>query len=226
MKILNLLEKNILIDINKIKYIDHLRYPRHKSSLSRKLNIDYWSMINPPAMNSEKSTTTDLTNVIRLANGRTQSETDLVIKVDKDPFLIFAPLIEKHNLHFPESTFKNLYIFLSEIVTDIKYFYNRARPNQLAQFYGLNIDILVTNTHHTPSYPSGHTAYASLVACILSDLYPDHSRHFWDIVNICGNCRVLQGVHFMADNKASVELVKKVYLPLKNFNLNFSHFYQ
>lgn len=226
MRIINLVQNNISNDINKIKYVNNLGYPRHKSNLSKKLNIDYWSMIAPPALNGENTTTSDLSRVIQLANNRTQSETNLVINVDKDPLVLFTPFLQKKELNFPAPIFKNLYAFLSEIITDLKYFYNRARPEQLANFYGLTIDVLRTKTHHTPSYPSGHTAYAALIAAILSDLYPGHSVYFWDMVDICANCRRLQGVHFQTDNQASIELVKKVYLPLKQFDYDFTSQYK
>lgn len=221
MSILDLVQQNISRDINHLKYVDNLRYPRHKSYLAKKLDIDYWSMIGPPPLNSEKSTTSDLTKVLRLSNNRTKSETKLVIDVDNDPLTVFEPLLNQYQLVFPKDVFKNLYIFLAEIISDIKYYYNRARPEQLAKFYGLHIDVLRTKTHLSPSYPSGHTAYASLIACILSDLYPEHTSHFWHTVDICANCRVLQGVHFHADNQASIELVKKVYIPLKTFDHYF-----
>lgn len=226
MRIINIVQNHISSDINKIKYVNNLRYPRYKSNLSKKLNIDYWSMIEPPALNGEKTTTSDLTRIIQLANNRTQSETKLVISVDKDPLVLFTPFLQKKELIFPESIFKNLYAFLSEMTTDLKYFYNRARPAQLADFYGLTIDVLRTKTHHTPSYPSGHTTYASLIACILSDLYPDYASNFWNMVDICANCRILQGVHFDSDNQASIHLVKKVYKQLKTFDYDFSSKYK
>lgn len=221
MNTLSFVQRYVSRDINKIQYVDNLRYEREKGNLSKKLQIDYWSMIDPPPLNSEKITTADLTNVIRLANGRTKSETSLVISVDEDPMTIFMPIINRYNMSFPEQVFKQLYTYLREIIRDIKYFYNRARPEQLANFYGLPLDIVRSKTHLSPSYPSGHTAYASLIASILSDIYPQYVRDLWGVVDICGQCRMLQGVHFNTDNQASIELVKKVYIPLKEFDSSF-----
>lgn len=206
--------------IDDIVYIENLKTGL-KSNLSNKLNINYWNYIQEPLNNSNIKKTNDLTNVIKLANNRNSKETKLVYLVDDDPFKLFIPIIEKHSLVFPFLEFTQIYQFLHPIITDLKYFFNKPRPKQLANYYNLDINVIHTKTHKTPSYPSGHTAYASLIAAILTKKYPEYSNKFWDAVNLCGQARILQGVHFQEDNLASIEFVKKVYTPLYNFNLNF-----
>jgi hypothetical protein len=218
LKTLSFVQEYLSKDINQIKYIDNLKHPRYQGNLSKKIGIDYWSMINPPPLNGEKETTSDLTQVIKYANSRTIAETTLVLDVDKDPLVLFSNLMAEHNIDFPYKDFADMYAFLSEIVTDLKYYYNRPRPKQLAMYYNLNLDVLRTETHHTPSYPSGHTAYASLIAAILAEIKPELSDNLWKIAGKCGHCRVMQGVHFIGDNMASLQLVRKVYKPLKEFN--------
>ena len=44
----------------------------------------------------------------------------------------------------------------------LKYYFNRPRPEQIAPYYEYRINVMYTETHHTPSYPSGHTIYAEL----------------------------------------------------------------
>lgn len=207
--------------INSIKYYKDQYFAREKSNLSKILGIDYWQYITDPSLNSSKKTTSDLTEVIRKANNRTKNELDLVWLVDKDPIKLFQSVLQKHNLTFPYLLFDELYTFLSSIIKDLKIYYNRARPNQIADFYGIEIDVVHTKTHHTPSYPSGHTAYASLVASILTEYYPEYTTEFWSIAKKCGEARILQGVHFKEDNIASMNLVQGVYLSLKSLNSHF-----
>lgn len=222
MKLLAAVQKIILSkSINSIKYEDGLVFPYEKSSLSSKLNIDFWSMISDPPTNDSRETTSDLTKVIQLANNRIKKDIELVIATDKDPLILFDPLIKKNNLDFPYVEFREMYTFLKEMIKDLKFYYNRPRPYQLAKFYNQNIDVIHTKTHRTPSYPSGHTAYAALIASILSDKYPEYHDEFWNIVDQCGLGRIMQGVHFPGDNTASIEFVKRVYKPLKSFNTNF-----
>lgn len=205
-------------NINNIVYNKNLVFPKSKSNLSQKLGIDYWSMISDPPTNDSKATTNDLTTVIASANNRTKSETDLVFLVDKDPLKLFLPFLKENNIDFPYKKFDQLYIFLKEMIKDLKFFYNRARPLQLAKFYNVTLDVIHTKTHHTASYPSGHTAYAALAACVLQDLYPEHSDYYWAAVDKCGFGRVLQGVHYPGDNTASIGFVKRVYKALEDFD--------
>lgn len=198
-------------NINSLVYNPSLKFPKHKSSLSIRLGIDYWSMIPDPPSNDSQQTTRELTEIISFANNRTRSEKELVYLVDNDPLDLFLPFLQTNNLSFPYKKFDNLYTYVIEIIKDMKYFYNRPRPFQLAEFYNVQIDRIITKTHQTPSYPSGHTAYCALASCILSELYPEHSVYFWSLTDKCGLARVLQGVHFPGDNAASVSLIQKVY---------------
>lgn len=222
MKLLSSVQNVLNQKINQIHYIDNLRYPRSKGNLSKKLNVDYWSMIDPAPLNSETTTYTDLLSVIDKANHRTEDQTTLVYTVDKDPIKLFEALFADYNLDFAYDRFQNLYTYLSLIIKDIKYFYNRARPLQLANFYNLSLDVIHTPTHRTPSYPSGHTAYAALIGCMLSEQYPQYTDEIWSIVKKCAEARILQGVHFHGDNTASIDLVKRVYVPLQTFDQTFS----
>jgi hypothetical protein len=223
MKLLSAVQEIILSkNINSIKYENGLMFPYSKSSLSKKLDIDYWSMIEAPPSNDSRETTSDLTRVIQLANNRIKKDIELVLVTDKNPLTLFEPIIKKYGLNFPHKEFAQLYTFLLEIIKDIKYFYNRARPYQLAKFYNQEIDVIHTDSHKTPSYPSGHTAYAALIASILSDKYPQYTDEFWEIVNICGLARSMQGVHYPGDNEASIKMIKRVYKPLRDFNSQFS----
>lgn len=206
-------------NINNLVYNPNLTFPKHKSSLSIKLGIDYWSMISDPPSNDSQQTTKELKDIISLSKNRTLSEEELVYLVDNDPLDLFFPFLKTNNLSFPYQKFDNLYTYIIEIIKDIKYFYNRPRPFQLAEFYNLKINRIITKTHHTPAYPSGHTAYCSLASCILSDLYPEHSFYFWSLADKCGLARVLQGVHFPSDNEASISLIKKVYKQLIKLDL-------
>jgi hypothetical protein len=69
----------------------------------------------------------------------------------------------------------------------------------------VTVNVLVTDTHHTAAYPSGHTVYSNLVANILKNLFPQINTKELDyIVLETARARVLQGVHFPSDNKASI----------------------
>ena len=87
----------------------------------------------------------------------------------------------------------------------------------MAKYYDIPIEVIVTDTHHTAAYPSGHTVYSSLIARILKHHYPIIDQRKLDIlIANTAKARVLQGVHFPSDNQASVELTKVLFNKLKD----------
>ena len=97
------------------------------------------------------------------------------------------------------------YGIIKPLIHNTKNYWNRPRPKQLADMYNIDIDVVLTDTHHTASYPSGHTVYSNLVAMILKDLFPEiDQKKLTNIVSQTAKARVLQGVHFPTDNKASL----------------------
>ena len=100
----------------------------------------------------------------------------------------------------------------------VKWKYNRPRPYQLAKKLGMDFKHFESprKTHHTPSYPSGHSMYGHLVANILSDMYPDHEKEWTEAAKMVGDARVGQGVHFPSDNKASAYITKSIWDDVKD----------
>lgn len=97
-----------------------------------------------------------------------------------------------------------------------KIYWNRARPNQLAKYLNVPLNVIATDTHHTASYPSGHVVYSNLAANIIKDLYPQiQIRELDFIVNETARARVLQGVHYPSDNKASLVFSNYIFNKLR-----------
>lgn len=128
----------------------------------------------------------------------------LIKLVDKEPLDLFNDTLRRNNLDFDRADFKKIWNIGLPIIMNLKYQYNRARPEQLAPFFGLTINVQKTSTHQTPAYPSGHTAYTAFAAYLLSDMYPRFSSEFFRQVGVAGYARCLQGVHYPSDNEASM----------------------
>lgn len=192
---------------NKMEYQDDIK--------NNIVKIDWLKIIDAPPKNSSVKTTRELSAISKATVNRTSKEVDLVIKVDKDPNTLFIDFLEKKNLKFPKSKFLTFYDLLEPYIYGLKYHFNRARPEQLAPYHNINLKVMYTDTHHTPSYPSGHTMYAELAARILSDQYPQYKTEFIEISKFCGLARVLQGVHFPSDNDASVQAISVLYPLIK-----------
>lgn len=205
-----------------LKY-KNLTFHNRPTELENTIPIKYFDKIQSPSSNDSEQTKKELLYTQKLTTSRKPEIIDTVLTIDKDPLIIFKHFLSKRTLYFPELQFNQLYSILYEIVLDIKYYYNRPRPNQIAEFYNINLDIISTKTHHTPSYPSGHTAYAALAYELLTELYPEYNTKFKELLSKVSKARLIQGIHFESDNEASISLVHSIYPDLKKIIMENYH---
>jgi len=174
----------------------------------------YWDL---PPSNTSKQTLKELELVSKSTLNRSKRDIELVHRIDQDPDSYFIDLTKEYKVEYPVNSIKEFYAIVKPILFNVKSMWNRPRPTQLAKYYGLPIEVIVTDTHHTAAYPSGHTVYSSLIARILKHHYPIIDQRKLDIlVANTAKARVLQGVHFPSDNQASVELTKVLFNKLKD----------
>ena len=191
------------------KYFNYLESPYASIEFPELGDIKLFEIVPQPKANSSATTKSELQEVVRASSNRTEKEIKHVLEVDKDPLLVFDPFLHKHDLKLDRPLFATMYYnCLLAIVDHLKYFYNRARPFQIAPHLGYVISVIQTSTHQTPSYPSGHLTEGALIAEILSDIYPEHKTAFYEAAGLVGKARVLQGVHYPSDNEASMILAR------------------
>lgn len=203
------------LNIDNIKYTTNIVQDEPIASL---INFNYKSILDSPAKNSSVSTLEELIYISKMTNSRTNRDIKFVTKIDKNPASLIIDFCHNKNIIFPKSDLNDLYQIIKPLILNTKYYFNRARPYQLAKFYGLTINIIETDTHHTPSYPSGHTVYARLAANLVLKSNPEFQYELDLIVNKSAHARVLQGVHYPSDNKASVIFTDYIFKKLINQN--------
>lgn len=208
--------QNILLK-KKIQKIDEIEYTNLlHDNVSPKFDFEYFSILEQPPSNSSDITKKEIEEIVNLSSNRSEAAIKTILLIDEDPLIIFKSVLKTKNLIFPNEKFDSMYEILKEVVLDLKYFFNRPRPNQVSEIYNIDIDVLHTGTHSTPAYPSGHVAYASLAELLLSEMYPEYKNEFSDITTKVGKARIMQGVHFRSDNDASILLVSKLYPKIKS----------
>lgn len=209
--------QDILLN-NKIKKLHALTY-KNLTNYSKPdiLPFDYF-ILDPPPANDSVQTKNELDEVIAQTLSRNETSIETILAIDKDSLIIYKSFFAKKQLDFPEEKFRKLYDVLHSIIKELKLFYNRPRPNQIAEFYNTNIDVLNTKTHSTPSYPSGHVAYAKLAELFASEIYPDYVTQFQSFTEKVSQARIKQGVHFRSDNEASIKLLDAIYPKLKELS--------
>lgn len=180
------------------------------------VDFDWKKILEAPPSNISKETFLELQLVSQSTLNRTLEETKLVEIIDQDPDRLFIELVNQYDLKYPSNKISEFYNVIEPILMNIKFLWNRPRPAQLAKYYDLNIDVIVTDTHHTAAYPSGHTVYSSLVAHIIEYYYPTvNKQKLHSLVKDTEKARILQGVHYPSDNLASIKLTKFLFNKLK-----------
>jgi acid phosphatase (class A) len=193
--------------INNIKYSDKQKIYK----VSPYITIGWEGVLPEPPLNNSDTTKKELEYIQNLTKNLTTEDQKLISKVDKDPKFLYIDTLNKLNLPFPEKEFAIAYNIVRPIILNLKYIYNRPRPLQLATAFGYNINVIVTDTINTPSYPSGHSSYAAVCAYLLAAMYPEHSGHFFDHVGTVSRARMMQGVHYPSDTEASMVITGAIW---------------
>jgi acid phosphatase (class A) len=214
--------RNIITEISeKIQQdIENLNYDNKKLTFEKvpfMTDNEWKNLIEPPPSNTSKSTQKDLLEVYYMTSKRTKSQIDLVMKIDSTVESVFLPELKKLKLKYPKDIVDSFWNVYYPIVSNIKNYFNRPRTWQLAPKYGMVIDIVISESAQTPSYPSGHSAYAYILASILGDLYPIHRTSFSSISEKVGWARKVQGVHYQTDIDAARKLTTIVYPKIKEY---------
>lgn len=178
------------------------------------IDFEWKNLLDKPPYNSSSQTYKELLEIHNLSLSRSQKDIEFVYAIDNDPNQYLYSYLEQQDIVFPREEFDILYNIIRPILLNIKSIYNRPRPYQLGAFYGLDIEILHSETHHTPSYPSGHVVYTSLAGNMIKKYYPKTTQKINNIVNMTGSARMIQGVHYKSDviagNKLATLLYKKL----------------
>jgi len=181
-------------------------------------NINWQYILEPPPSNLSKKTLRELQLLSKLTKNRTDKEVQLVYNIDKDMDTPFELLCKSYGVEYPKAHVDQFYTLIRPILLNTKGFYNRPRPNQLAPYFNIQINIIETDTHHTAAYPSGHTVYSKLASLILKNQYDQIDQTKLDnIVNTVTEARMLQGVHYPSDCEASLVFASTLFRQLKGF---------
>jgi hypothetical protein len=202
--------------------IDNIKYTTktvEDQKVSKLIDFDYKSILDNPPINSSGSTLKELIYISKITNNRDDTDIKFIHKIDKNAASLVIDFCDSKNIIFPQNDFNSLYDIIKPLILNTKYYFNRARPYQLAKFYGLIIDVIETDTHQTPSYPSGHTVYARLAANLVSRSNPTFKNELDQIVNRSAYARVLQGVHYPSDNNASIIFTDYIFAKLNKKGL-------
>lgn len=99
---------------------------------------------------------------------------------------------------------------IRNLIYKLKYFYQRPRPYQLAQYFKLKLFPYNSFSASTPSYPSGHTLEACVILNVISDKYPNEYQFCKEMIDDIAYSRLYLGLHYPTDNDFAKEVAKEI----------------
>lgn len=153
----------------------------------------------PPA-NSSGETMAEL-ETIAAAEALHKNPGKIEHKYDDEFDWAFKKVVEEAGLEYDEVYFKQLIKEAASITIRLKYKFNRPRPFQLGPVLGIDVTKYQSSTAKTPAFPSGHTTQSVLVACVLSEKYPELKDKLMKVAEKVSLSRVVGGHHYPSDIK-------------------------
>jgi hypothetical protein len=99
---------------------------------------------------------------------------------------------------------------IKNLLYKLKYFYQRPRPYQLAQYYKLKLFPYNSFSASTPSYPSGHTLEAYVILNVIADKYPNEYQFCREMIDDVAYSRLYLGLHYSSDNDFAKVIGKEI----------------
>ena len=186
--------------------------PKHKKrmNLETKLfpNNPKLSMTPPPANDSNK-TRAEIFYLLSYNDGVIDNE---MVQAYDDIVKAFIPIVEKNGVQVSKDELQEILNQTSKFTLQLKYKFNRPRPYQIAEHYGIedfkrhNLD-----TAKSPSYPSGHALQGRLIGLILTDKDPKHQNEYMAVSQKISDSRIMARAHYESDKVYGEKLADELY---------------
>lgn len=147
--------------------------------------------------------------------------TEMLSETQNASFLARYKSYDSSLSHVIVTTFKQKGIDVEQLTNDVfndlkpllirlKYFYQRPRPKQIAQYYKLAMFPYNSKSADTPSYPSGHTLEGFVLLNVISNKYPNEYQFCNDMIEDIANSRLCLGLHYQTDNDFSFKIGEEI----------------
>ena len=189
-------------------YADKIK-PKHQKRMEIQLERINPNVIVSKVQPPDNDSKTTLDEVKYLAGVKPVMET---IKGRDEVVESFMGLVESTGLKITEEELKKITKESAKIIYELKYHYNRPRPYQIAEFYGIDLNGTELDSMKTPSYPSGHAVQGYLIGEILSNLDKTNAVLYKGMGEEIAHSRILAKAHYPSDktygHKIAMELFK------------------
>ena len=205
--------------VDDLVHSKRLRKPKGELTLFKE-EVNFVRLPKPP-LNSSLESNKDLLTVQGATYLRGEGMIKSIKKHDKDPVFSIKLYMGLFGLEFNNKYIEKVLDESAIIIKTLKNHFNRPRPTKLAPYFGIDLDVLNSKTSNTPSYPSGHSTQARLIAEIYAAKYPEHRRNLVKAAEECGGGRIMAGLHYPTDHRAGVYLAKRLFSLLKTTKITY-----
>ena len=194
-----------LLTLRELAYTDKIK-PKHKKKMSREpkmLDINTFVKLPPPPDNDSNVTLGEIKYLASIEPDVTR------VKEGDDIAEVFKKEIE----HVDPKLKTDIDILIKDSVRyimEIKYHYNRPRPFQIANFYGIDLNGTELDSMKTPSYPSGHATQGYLIGEYLALKDPKHAVHYRDVGEEIAESRIIAKAHYESDKSGGKKLAEQL----------------
>jgi len=188
------------------KHKKEMKYGRTKG-IFKDFDINKYTVF-PPPKNESKKVKEELELLASLPE-----EYDFSKKYDKI-VPCFMEYIKEKEYDFSEEELEELVESAAGIILELKYHYNRARPQQIAEKLNMKIGGIPLKSAKSPSYPSGHSTQSRLIGELLYEETKD--KEFMTIAEKISLSRNVSRSHYVSDSKFGEKLGVDLYEYYKN----------
>ena len=195
-----------LLELNEMTYNDGAS-EKHQDKIDRPITLfeDISISLQPFPENTSKKTLEEVKYLSEI-----EEDVDYVRENDKVKES-FGKLHEELELEYNEDEACKYLKESSKYIMELKYKFQRPRPHQIADFYGIDLNGVDLDSMKTPSYPSGHATQGYLLGMIYSERYPEYRKEFMKLGEDIAESRIVGKAHFPSDKKAGIELAEKLF---------------
>ena len=169
--------------------------------------------ITPPPINNSNKTRAEVFYLLSYNDGVIDNE---MVQAYDDIVKAFMPAVEKNGVQVSSDELGQIIKESSKFVMKLKYKFNRPRPYQIAEHYGIeDFKRHKLDTAKTPSYPSGHAMQGRLIALYLSDKDPSNRKEYMMIGHNISESRIMARAHYPSDRKYGDMLGDELYKEMK-----------
>jgi hypothetical protein len=173
--------------------------------------INQFFAMKPPK-NSSEQTINELLFLERVTANATKEEIEFAINAEIDEKKCYVNFCKTFlGLNLKTQFFHKLFNQSDPILMLLKNHFNRARPYQIAPYYGIQLKFNVPSEAMHPAYPSGHALDSFIVNKVLTNFKPEKSLEINKFCNDMAYSRYVAGLHYPSDNEISKFLADTLF---------------